>query len=308
MTGNAGGKLGLVTCADWPRLAEEEEDLPELLARRGTESEVVVWSDPLVRWSDFGSLVIRSAWDYHRRWSEFSEWLGLLDRLGIVVWNPTRTIRWNSAKSYLRDLQRIGIEIVPTLWVTREGEFDLREEMARRGWEDFVVKPSISASGERTERFQSSDCDSAARHLAELVATGEAMVQPFEPAVRTTGEWSFVYMGGTYSHAVRKIAGAGDFRVHEEHGGSTRADEPSAPARAEADRVASLLPTPWLFARIDGFVDPSTQRVTVSEVEMIEPHLYLTHAVGSLERFADSIARTTTGMRTDRRDTGNAIP
>ena len=56
-------------------------------------------------------------------------------------------------------------------------------------------------------------------HLAELLTSGDALVQAFEPSVRD-GERSLIFLGGRYSHAVRKVPAAGDFRVQTRYGAS----------------------------------------------------------------------------------------
>ena len=76
-------------------------------------------------------------------------------------------------------------------------------------------------------------------HLAALIEVGDALVQPFEPSV-TDGERSLLYLGGQYSHAVRKMPADGDFRVQTSTAGSNlphrRAAAELAAAQAALDR------------------------------------------------------------------------
>ena len=51
----------------------------------------------------------------------------------------------------------------------------------------------------------------SAAHLDRLLARGDALVQPFEPAI-AAGEVSLVYFGGEFSHAVRKTPDRTDWR------------------------------------------------------------------------------------------------
>jgi len=46
------------------------------------------------------------------------------------------------------------------------------------------------------------------------------ILQKFQDNVISRGEMAFMLFGGKYSHAVLKKAKAGDFRVHEDYGGS----------------------------------------------------------------------------------------
>ena len=78
------------------------------------------------------------------------------------------------------------------------------------------------------------------RDLAALAARapGAVMVQPFVPEVLAEGEWSLVFLGGRFSHAVRKRPRGGDFRVQSEHGGLT---ESAVPADVHYARAADAL-------------------------------------------------------------------
>jgi glutathione synthase/RimK-type ligase-like ATP-grasp enzyme len=47
----------------------------------------------------------------------------------------------------------------------------------------------------------------------------DVLIQPFIKSVVSEGEYSFMFFNRKYSHAVRKIAKTGEFRIQEEHGG-----------------------------------------------------------------------------------------
>lgn len=246
--------IALVTWQGLPELAADDRLVRDALVRRGVEVRAVVWDDPDVDWRAFDAIVIRSTWDYHKRFAEFRAWLDRME--GLPLWNPPAVLRWNTHKSYLLDLQARGIDIVPTLLVP-----------AGQG---FIVKPAVSATAFRTERHET-DCD--------------VLVQPFVPEVVTDGELSFVFLGRRFSHAVRKRVADGDFRVQSEFGGSA---EPFVPAEAlieQASRIAGTLGDAWLYARIDCVVRDG--RLLLMELEATEPSLFLD--AESAERFADAI-------------------
>ena len=52
------------------------------------------------------------------------------------------------------------------------------------------------------------------------------MVQEFLPQITTEAEWSLIFIGGEYSHGVRKYPVAGDFRVQTQFGGRVEAALP----------------------------------------------------------------------------------
>ena len=53
------------------------------------------------------------------------------------------------------------------------------------------------------------------------------LFQEFLNDIETFGEISLMFMGGNYTHAVRKIAKPGDFRVQDDHGGRVEVYEAS---------------------------------------------------------------------------------
>lgn len=214
----------------------------------------MVWDDPDADWRSFDAIVIRSTWDYHKRFGEFHAWLDRME--GLPLWNPPAVLRWNTHKSYLLDLQARGIAIVPTLLVPRG--------------QGFIVKPAVSATAFRTERHET-DCD--------------VLVQPFVPEVVTDGELSFVFLGRRFSHAVRKRAASGDFRVQTEFGGSAEPFAPAPELIEQASHIASMLGEKWLYARIDCVVRDG--RLLLMELEATEPSLFLD--AESAGRFADAI-------------------
>jgi hypothetical protein len=121
-------------------------------------------------------------------------------------------------------------------------------------------------------------------------------VQPFLPEIRTAGEWSLVYLGGAYSHAVHKLPAPGQIMVHAEQGGSLRFAAPSAPVRALADPVPSLLARAFsarIEGRLDGFpplylridVIESATGPLLSECEGVEPELFFRARGNSAQLF-----------------------
>lgn len=246
--------IGLVTWRGLPELAADDRLLRDALVRRGAAVRAVAWDDPDADWRSFDAIVVRSTWDYHKRLDEFRAWLDRMD--GLPLWNPPPVLRWNTHKSYLLDLESRGIAIVPTLFVPRGSSF--------------IVKPAVSATAFRTERHET-DVD--------------LLVQPFVPEIVADGELSFIFLGRRFSHAVRKRAGSGDFRVQTEFGGSAEPFSPPQDLIEQAARIAGTLGEQWLYARIDCVVRDG--RLLLMELEATEPSLFLDE--DSAERFADAI-------------------
>jgi glutathione synthase/RimK-type ligase-like ATP-grasp enzyme len=280
-------RVALATCAAVPELTADDRLLLEELRRRGAQARAEVWDDPAVTWPAYDSVVVRSCWDYHLRLPAFLDWAARIEAAGSTLWNPLAILRANAHKSYLRELSAGGVAVLPTAWLPRGGATDLTTVLAGHGWEAAVVKPAVSASAHRTWRVTRGGASSRQADLEALLSEGDVLVQEFAPEVTARGEWSFVFLAGAYSHAVLKQPAAGDYRVQDEWGGTVSAAEPPPELVAQARRVASTVPGRWLYARVDG-IDRSGV-LLVMELELIEPHLFLSHAEGAAGRLADAI-------------------
>ena len=115
------------------------------------------------------------------------------------------------------------------------------------------------------------------------------MVQPLVDEVRETGEWSLLFYGGQFSHAVLKRPAAGDYRVQWEFGGSAVSAVAPAHLIAGAERVLAAAPGDLLYARVDG-VERNGQLVLM-ELELIEPHLFLGWDERAAGRLAAAVTR-----------------
>jgi glutathione synthase/RimK-type ligase-like ATP-grasp enzyme len=263
--------IALVTWSGLPDLATDDRLLRVALERRGFRVDALAWDDPRAAWRDYAAVVLRSTWDYHKRFDEFRAWLDSLD--GARIWNPPAVLRRNIHKSYLLELAKQGIDIVPTILIRRG------ESLPAIPWDDVIVKPAVSATAYRTVR--------GTAHLAELAQQADVLVQPFVEEIQRDGELSFIFLGRAFSHAMRKRPSGDDFRVQNEFGGSAVPFDPPPHLIAQALAIANTgLGEQWLYARVDCVERDG--RLMLMELEATEPSLFL-DAV-SAERFADAIA------------------
>lgn len=288
--------IALVTYAKAPELAPDEHPLVESLDALRIGATPAVWDDPSVDWTRFDAAIIRSCWDYHLRPAEFFDWVAGLERVGLAIWNPPAVLRWNARKTYLRDLATAGVRTVPTMWLEVDGTTasapSLEDILAQAGWHDAVVKPVVSASAHETWRLSLADArEHRSAHdnrLHALIAREGAMVQPFVPEIAGDGEWSLQFFRGVFSHAVLKRAATGEFRVQREFGGTHELVSPPAPVLDQAERALRAAPGDTLYARVDGVVIGGD--LVVTELELLEPSLFLDAHPAAPGRFADAIA------------------
>ena len=281
--------IAFATSADHRDLTPDDHIAVTALAERGAQVTGAVWNDPSTDWATFDCIVVRSTWDYHRHAERFRDWIGVLSACGANLWNPPALLRWNMEKTYLRDLERAGIRVVPTEWLSSGSEPDLAALLEERRWHDAVVKPVISAAANRTVRIAHSTVAESHAHVAESLQLGDLMVQPFMAEIQKQGEWSLIFIDGEFSHSVRKIPMSGDFRVQAHLGGETVTERPGDAVIADARRVLEVVESPWLYARVDGI--ETADGFVLLELEMLEPSLYFLHSDSGAARFADSVLR-----------------
>lgn len=272
-------RVALATCAAIPRLTDDDRLLPPALAALGVTGEAAVWDDPGVRWDAYDAVVIRSCWDYHLRPADFLAWIDRLAHAGVRLCNPPAVLRWNASKRYLRPLADAGVAVTPTRWLDAGSDATLGATLDAAGWDDVVVKPVISATAHETWRASRRTLADDEPRFRALLARTDVMVQPFVRAVTTAGEWSLLFFGGRFSHAVLKRPRAGDFRVQREFGGGHVAATPDAALVREAARALALAPAPCTYARVDGCAVDG--RLQIMELELLEPALYLADAPGA---------------------------
>jgi glutathione synthase/RimK-type ligase-like ATP-grasp enzyme len=282
-------RLALITYSGLPHGAESERLMLSYLAAAGIETEIVDWRSSC-DFSKFDLIVLRSCWDYHLRVVEFTSWLQSVAQTTLIL-NPIDTVLWNHNKFYLREVEALAIEIVPTIFVTHAKALGAEEATTIQSWKNknIVVKPAISASAHNTRLMDGAPW--SADQEAIRVIQGPFLMQPFIPEIQDQGEISFIYIDGTFTHAALKRPAAGDFRVQQEHGGSAELFHPSAAQLDQANQIAAKVPQvrDSLYCRIDAVAKDGKQ--LLMELELIEPELFLGLAEGAAERFADAIVR-----------------
>ena len=256
-------------------------------AARGHRADSAVWDDPGVEWSSFDAVVVRSCWDYTERRKHFVAWAHSIP----AVQNPARVIEWNTDKVYLREFAAGGTPVIDTYWNVRAGD-DIGDHA------EWVCKPSVSAGSRDTARWTTRE--EVYAHSAQLVSDGRtSMVQPYIQSVDSDGETAMIFLGGEFSHAIRK----GQL-LHKGEGVRQDRDNresitPRAPTAAQheiaAESLASVarllaLGDPLVYARVD-LVTALDGSPLVIELELTEPSLFIAHGRDSADRLIRALER-----------------
>jgi glutathione synthase/RimK-type ligase-like ATP-grasp enzyme len=277
-------RLALATSADHAELHSSDLPLVDALRAAGLDPIAEVWTDPSVDWSGYDAVLLRSVWDYHLRYDDFTEWLAQLDKAGVPVLNDSGLVRWNGDKRYLLELRERGVAIVPSQIAAGEC---LREVVTGLGGQEIVIKPTVGAGASHTIRgvAGSTELSEAMDELPDAVY----LVQPFQPEIQTDGELSLVFIDGEYSHAVVQRPVAGDYRVQLMFGGVATSVDPS-PAVLESARAAlATVGSQPLYARVDGVI--VNGRFLLMELELIEPYLFLPESPEATQKLATAVAK-----------------
>lgn len=260
----------------------------EPLADLGWAVQEIPWQQPNVVWDDYDMVVIRSPWDYQKDVPSFLKVLERIDRSSAQLQNPLDIVRWNLEKSYLKELQGWGVEIVPTRWGANLGRTSLESLFLDLQTEQIVIKPTVGANADDT--LWLARCGPRDLTVQAIATFGSRpfIAQPFLHSVVEQGEYSLFYFGGDYSHAVLKTPKKGDFRVQEEHGGNITAYQPDEELREAGSRAIRAIGRPLLYARVD-LVYLASGKPAVMELELIEPSLYFPYNAESPRRFAQAL-------------------
>ncbi|HYB93566.1 MAG TPA: hypothetical protein VEC39_01240 [Vicinamibacterales bacterium] len=259
------------TCDHFPQTTADDQVLADALRAAGVDVEPLPWTtiDPYSV-VDAPPVLLRSTWDYHRLPTLFRSWLQALADSGRTAWNPPAVALRNIDKIYLKDLENQGVAIPDSRWLDHPDRSAIDRAMNEQRWERAVLKPRIAATAYGTflvdAATQLSDDD-----LGPARSSG-ALLQQYVPEISQCGEMSLVFLAGEFSHAVRKQARDGDFRVQKDYGGTVQAATPSAPILQFAQRVVDLAASECLYARVD--VVEADNGPLLMELELIEPELY----------------------------------
>ncbi len=266
---------------------EDEDLLRTALENKGVSCVRVSWDDPKFDWSSCRIALFRTTWDYFERLPEFLNWLESTRKLTRFI-NPDELIFWNLDKAYLWDLAAKGVSIPAGMYFRKGSSVDLVRICESSQWEEFIIKPAISGTARHTYHFSKTDFSEILPVFESLLEQESMILQEFQSSVLKEGEVSLVMLGGKFSHAVRKRAKAGDFRVQDDFGGSLHGHAPDEEEITFAEKAIKACPSLPVYARVDLIRDKENS-LCVSELELIEPELWFRRHPPAAEGMAELI-------------------
>lgn len=140
--------VAFVTCQEKPEITVDDALAIEALGQHDIEVVGIPWQQANVDWSRFDAVILRSTWDYFHNISAFLRWLRKLRELGVNLVNPYEILHWNAEKTYLKDLERAGVAIVPTVIVPMQSKILIT---------DLLKEKKLAAGGNQAYGFGNLD-------------------------------------------------------------------------------------------------------------------------------------------------------
>ncbi|HJT74050.1 MAG TPA: hypothetical protein VJ720_08530 [Chitinophaga sp.] len=264
---------------------EEDKHLQSQLSANGWEIAVKDWKDPNADWTAYEAVILKSPYDYHNRLDEFKAWLKRLSDMGVRLLNGYETVIWNADKHYLKEIEAAGFKIIPSVFLekgaTLNGLFNQLET------DKIIVKPCVSGGSKNTFTLHSNDAGLGEHPLNDLLKEEAFIAQPFMPEIHE-GEWSLIFFGGHFSHAIIKKPKEGDFRVQPQYGSTIHSVIPSAEHIREGEALIARFAPDALYTRVDGVM--VNGKLALMELELIEPMLYLSYNEESTGNYLRALA------------------
>lgn len=293
-------KIILAMSSETPQGLPGDQALCDALRAHDIEPLLRNWDDPGVDWSEGRFTVLRTAANYAQRRDHFLAWARSVPKL----LNSPDVIAWNTDKHYLLEFERLGLPIIPTIWLEPSQGLSKHQVHTRfPAFGDFVVKPTISSAGRDVGLYTSTEAYSrmeAIDHAMDLLQAGSGvMVQRYLQEVETQGEISIVYYNGVISHTVQKGAmlHSAAQSVSEKIDFARKSSQEEWGWGEQVRRVIhkylkdhSAHDSQILYDRID-LVPDGQGSFYVMEVSLVEGNLYLDVTSDAVENFADAIAQ-----------------
>jgi glutathione synthase/RimK-type ligase-like ATP-grasp enzyme len=265
----------------------EQELLKSAFEAQGLKVDIAYWDNPTYEWQETKSVFFRTIWDYFERFDEFWEWLEQVKTKTRLI-NSYELIKWNIDKHYLKDISSWGIETVPTYFADKGCNMKLHEIAKRNQWKDLVIKPAISASAFKTYKILANEIQANEKLFNSLVQERNMLVQPYFETITQLGEASLMVFDGKFTHAILKKAQPGDFRVQDDYGGTVHNYIPTKAEINFAEKVFETCKTKPVYGRVD-IVWDNDKNFYLSELEIIEPELWIRNYPKCAERIAEAV-------------------
>jgi len=282
-------KCAFLTIKDLSGFESYDHLLIGPMQENGWDVSFIPWDKLNQNWNDFDLVIVRSTWNYQDHLDEFLNVLRMIDQSRALLLNPLPLIEWNVNKTYLKDLKKNGIPIIPSLFFE---DFDIDKVMSSFNTfdsEKVIIKPTVGANADKIMIIKKSDTMNKLKKIKDKYKNRPFILQPFINSIKKDGEMSLIFFNKGFSHGLSKVPKKGDFRVQEEHGGTLELLKNLDDQIINlCKKVLSLLPYDCFYSRIDLIFDRG--HPLLMEIEVIEPSLYFNLEPKSAKLFAKKVS------------------
>lgn len=277
----------VATCREYPDPTPSVEALLAALETQGARSGHRIWTEtPLETFASADMVLPLCCWDYHGDPQRFLRWIRDLEAMGARLLNPPATLRWNLRKTYLLEMAHSGLAVPATIHLPSADAGTIERHMRDKGWDVAVLKPVMGQSGYGVQKL---DLARRAEWAVDDGGTADTLLQEYLADIGALGETTLTFIDREFSHAVRRNLAPGEWRANQQYGiVPERIDVPEGIVSAAREylRASPDLPA---YARVDGLM--RSDGFMLTELELIEPYLYLEFATGAAERLAAALIR-----------------
>ncbi len=262
-----------------------------------------------INWSQFDLINVRECRGFHLDHEVLAKFDAINEQLGNTpLLNSMQVIRAGLDKGvYLKALGDEGVNLIPTRWFQQGEAVDLPTVLTESGWQDFVIKPTVASKCWNTyrvvinhthdvqifegDRLLTGNMDDSIAIFHQLLEKFDLCMQAFMPEIFSSGEFSFVFIDGLYSHAVNKQVAHNSWLAHEAFGGKNSLYQAKLSEIDWAQQIFAKLTQRYgdfLYARIDAV--PHQGQLLLLECELVVPRLFLKEA-DALAKYAEAIKK-----------------
>ena len=276
---------------DWyvQQVLTEDNLLKKELEKLGLGVIKKAWNSLDFNWSETRFAVFRSTWDYFDKFRDFKRWLEKVKEETTFI-NSYELVYWNLDKKYLIELNKKGINIPTSEVITKNDNINLESLFKKYDFNEAIIKPTVSGAARETYRINKNNFYEYESKFFELKSKEDLIFQEFLSNITSRGEISLIFIGKNYTHAVKKIAKEGDFRVQDDHGGSVEVYNASKEEILFAQNCLSKCPTLPIYSRVDIIYDNESE-ISLGEMELIEPELWFRNNKVSAKLLANEIKK-----------------
>ncbi len=121
------------------------------MAALGWQVETVDWRSD-ADWNLFDAVYICTPWDYPQYVDQFLQVLAAIDASRALLVNDLALVHWTLDKTYLRDIEGLGGDIVPSTWYDGFESTNPAQFFSEHDTDKVVIKPIVGANAKDTFR------------------------------------------------------------------------------------------------------------------------------------------------------------